>query len=329
MIVREFREAWRRLARRPGYALLSVAVLGVGLGVTLFLFSLVNTLILEPLPVPHPERLMALGEPSHSGNGIGSLDSDQYLALRDGLRSADEVGAYVPIGAGVEENGGARYYPGSRVTASMMPLLGVTPLLGRGLLPSDEAPGAADVVLLGENLWRRGFKADPHIAGRAVRINGEWATVVGVVSEVKYAGLDQPDDGTVYWPLSGGTARFVVVRTHGDPSAIATLCPGHKRPQPRADGGRRDATAPYLRARADGWLIAGWVGASARVQCAVPPPPPASRPDRTTRDRRYPESRTPPQHRAGTCADCRRLAARRNRGRARPARPGKPARRRT
>ena len=156
MIVRECRETWRRLARRPGYALLSVAVLGVGLGVTLFLFSLVNTLILEPLPVPHPERLMALGEPSHSGNGIDSLDSDQYLALRGHLRRADLMGVYAPIGAAVDVGGGAMYYPGSRMSASMMPLLGVTPLLGRALLPSDEAVGAPGVALLGETLWRNG-----------------------------------------------------------------------------------------------------------------------------------------------------------------------------
>ncbi|MGB3497887.1 MAG: ABC transporter permease, partial [Rhodanobacter lindaniclasticus] len=237
MIVREFREAWRRLARRPGYALLSVAVLGVGLGVTLFLFSLVNTLILEPLPVPHPERLMALGEPSHSGNGIDSLDSDQYLALRDGLRSADEVGAYVPIGAGVEENGGARYYPGSRVTASMMPLLGVTPLLGRGLLPSDEAPGAPDVVLLGESLWRRGFKADPHIAGRAVRINGEWATVVGVLPA-----------SAAYMPVSGSEVWLPLTLPpgeHREVRGVVRLAPDHQLAQARAE---LDAWAARLQA---------------------------------------------------------------------------------
>ncbi len=181
MIVREFRQTWRRLLKRPGYALLSVAVLGVGLGVTLFLFSLVNTLILEPLPVPHAARLMALGAPSNSGNGIDAIQSDQYLALHGHLDSVDLMGAYVPIGVGVDEGGSANYYSGSRMTASMMPLLGIKPLLGRGLLPADDAIGAPNVVLLGEALWRQGFKADPQIMGRAVRVNGEWATVVGVL----------------------------------------------------------------------------------------------------------------------------------------------------
>jgi hypothetical protein len=79
MIVREFREAWRRLMRRPGYALLSVGMLGVGLGVVLFLFGLVNTMILRPLPFPQAGRLMAIGQ--QQSNGIGYIDSDQYLQL--------------------------------------------------------------------------------------------------------------------------------------------------------------------------------------------------------------------------------------------------------
>ncbi|MHB1057843.1 MAG: ADOP family duplicated permease [Rhodanobacter sp.] len=227
MIVREFREAWRRLARRPGYALLSVAVLGVGLGVTLFLFSLVNTLILDPLPVPHPARLMAAGEPSHSGNGIDTIDSDQYLALRGRLGSVDLMGAYLPIGAGVEEGGSAKYYPGSRVTASMMPLLGIQPLLGRGLLPTDDADGAPDVVLLGETLWRQGFKADPHIVGRAVRVNGEWATVVGVVPAS--ATRVPVTDNQVWLPLKLPPGQ------HRDVWGVVRLAQGQQLAQARAE----------------------------------------------------------------------------------------------
>lgn len=227
MIVREFREAWRRLARRPGYAVLSIAVLGVGLGVTLFLFSLVNTLILEPLPVPHPERLMALGEPSHSGNGIDAIDSDQYLALRGRLRSIDLMGAYVPIGVGVDDGGSATYYRGSRMTASMMQLLDIEPLLGRGFVPSDEASGAPKVVLLGETLWRHAFKADPHIVGRTVRVNGEWATVVGVVP-ARATRIPVTDD-QVWMPLG------LLPGQHQDLAGVIRLAPGRQLAQARAE----------------------------------------------------------------------------------------------
>lgn len=86
MIVREFREAWRRLIKRPGYTLLSIGVLGAGLGVVLFVFGMVNTTVLQPFPFPQTNRLMAVGEPVFDGNGrlnvIDYIDSDQYLLLR-------------------------------------------------------------------------------------------------------------------------------------------------------------------------------------------------------------------------------------------------------
>lgn len=243
MIVREFRQAWRRLVRRPGYALLSVAVLGVGLGVTLFLFSLVNTLILEPLPVPHSGQLMALGEPSDSGNGINTIDSDQYLALHGHLRSVDLMGAWVPIGVGVDEggSGGATYYPGGRMTASMMQLLGIEPLLGRRLLPADDAVGAPKVVLLGETLWRHGFNADPHIIGRAVRVNGEWATVVGVVPAQQ--SRIPVTDNQVWMPLKLQPGQ------HHDLWSVVRLAPGNQLAQAQAE-------------------LGSW---EARVQAALPP----------------------------------------------------------
>lgn len=238
MIVREFREAWLRLTRRPGYAVLSVTVLGVGLGVALFLFSLVNTLIIEPLPMPQPDRLMALGEPK--SNGIDVIDSDQYLALRGGMRSVDLMGAYMGMGVSVDEGRGATYYAGSRMTASMMPLLGIQPLLGRGLMPSDETPGAPKVALLGESLWRHGFNADPHIVGRAIRVNDEWATVVGVVPLRE---LRLPiTDNQVWLPMTLQPGE------HRDLWGVARLASGVQLAQARAE--------------LDAW--------SARLQAALP-----------------------------------------------------------
>jgi len=224
MIVREFREAWRRLARRPGYALLSVVVLGVGLGVVLFLFSLVNTVILQPLPYPHADRLVALGEPTDSG--IGGMDSAQYLELRGKLRSVDAMGAATDAGINLDSGDGATYYAGCRLTASMMQLLGAQPLLGRGLIPADDVPGAPRVIVLSEALWRNAFGADPHIVGRTVRVNGEWASVVGVLaSRFRY-----PDGDTEAWlPLRLAPGE------HGGVAVAARLAPGVRLDQARAE----------------------------------------------------------------------------------------------
>ncbi len=109
MIVREFREAWRRLLKRRGYALLSVAVLGIGLGVVLFLFSLVNTLMISPLPFPQAERLVAIGWVTDNGIGIDDFASSQYLQLRAGLRSIDDAGAYTTTGVNLDQGDGATW----------------------------------------------------------------------------------------------------------------------------------------------------------------------------------------------------------------------------
>lgn len=198
MIVSELRGAWRRLLKRPGYAALSVAVLGVGLGVALFLFSLVNTMILQPLPLPQAQRLMAVGERSSNGFGIDGIDSEQYLQLQGRLRSLDRVGAYVDTGFNLGQDDGATYYRGTFLTASMMGLLGVRPMLGRGFSPADDVPGAPRVLLLGEALWRHDFHADRQIVGRAVRVDGQWATVIGVLP----ADFGFPQVSQLWMPLS-------------------------------------------------------------------------------------------------------------------------------
>jgi len=220
MLLRELHAAWRRLARRPGYAALSIGVLGVGLGVVIFLFSLINTLILTPLPLPHADRLMAVGELNRgngsagdTGIGIGDIDTDQYLRLAASLRGVDATGGYQGVGVSLDAGAGATRMDGVRLTASMFDLLGARPLLGRGLQAADDRPGAPPVVLLGEDLWRHAFGADPHVAGRAVRVNGEWATVVGVMpASVGFLG----GSAQLWMPLrldpAHGTDLYMVAR---------------------------------------------------------------------------------------------------------------------
>lgn len=233
MVVQEFRGALRRLLKRPGYALLSVTVLGVGLGVTLFLFSLVNTLILKPLPFPDAERLMAVGERSSSGHGIDSLDSAQYELLRRSLQAADAVGAYTAGGVSLDDGQGAVYFPGSRSSASLLEMLGVRPLLGRLFTAADEQPGAEHVLLIGEPLWRTTFAADPHVVGRQIRVNGEWATVVGVLP----ASFSFPQYTRVWRPLR------LLPGQHRDLAGVLRLAPGKTLGQARAE---LDAIQPAL-----------------------------------------------------------------------------------
>jgi predicted permease len=254
MIVREFREAWRRLMRRPGYALLSVVVLGAGLGVVLFLFTTVNSLILQPLPFPDIARLVTVGEPR--SNTIGGMDSDEYLALKDKLRSLDAMGAFDTVGVNLDDGTGAAHYRGAPMTAQLMRMLGVRPLLGRGLAASDDASGAPRVVVLSEPLWRRAFHADPHILGRSVRVNGEWASVVGVLP----ARFNFPGGIQVWLPLRLRAGQ------HREIGVAGRLAPGVQMSGARAELdawaarlGRELAPGMHAKPLVIGSLAAGFV----------------------------------------------------------------------
>lgn len=242
MIVREFRGAWRRLLARPGYTCLSTGMLGVGLGVLLFLFSLIDTLVLQPLPFPHADRLLAIGEVRDNGSGIGDIESSQYLDLHGRLQGLDEDGAYAPVGLGMDHGNGTSFYSGTLWTSSMMDLLGVKPLLGRGFGAADDVPDAAPVVLIGETLWRHGFDADPAVIGRAVRVNGEWATVVGVLP----AAFGFPGVSQLWMPLQPRAGQ------HDSVYMAGRLKPGVSLVQARSQLGALDG---QLRQRSTSWQM--------------------------------------------------------------------------
>ncbi|MBB6185360.1 putative permease [Oleiagrimonas soli] len=216
--------------------MLSVTVMGVGLGLMMFVFSMVNSLILQPLPLPHAERLISVGMPTP--NGIEGIDGDQYLQLRGKLRGVDRMGAYREAGISLDSGHGATYYRGARLTASMMRLLDAQPLLGRGFVPADDALGAPHALLLGETLWREHFGADPKIVGRSVRVDGEWATVVGVMP----AAFGFPGSAQAWLPLRLQSGQHTYV------AAVARMAPGVQLGQVRAEldawAGRLQRTLP-------------------------------------------------------------------------------------
>lgn len=185
VIVREVHEAWRRLTKRPGHSLLSILVLGVGLGVVMFLFGAVNDVVLQPYPLPHADRLMSIGEPDLNDgqlNGIGSMDSDQFLAIKGKLASFDRMGAWMDVGMSLDQGHGGVYHQGTMMDTSAMDTLGTKPLLGRLLTPADDQSGAPRVMVLSQTLWQHAFAANPKIVGEQVRVSGQWYTVVGVAS---------------------------------------------------------------------------------------------------------------------------------------------------
>ncbi len=207
------------MLNRPGYSTLSIGVLGLGLGSMLLMLSLVNGLMLEPLPFPQPDRLVAIGNARDGNVGVGDIDSDDWLKLMPELRSFQAASTYEEATINISRASAIfkpKRYNGTRMGHGMSDLLGVQPILGRAFSAADDRPGAARVVLLGTRVWQQDFAGDADIVGRVIRVNGEAATIIGVMP----IGFAFPFAGEVFVPrrLQAGEGE--------DTQIVARLKPG-------------------------------------------------------------------------------------------------------
>jgi putative ABC transport system permease protein len=182
-IAKDLRYAARGLAREPGFTAVAVLTLGLVIGANTAIFSVASGLLLHPLPLPEPDRLIEVYRHFPQGE-TSSISVPIFFFLRDQLRKElTDVAAYEAIGAGFNlvSDGLPERLRGSHVSAGFLPTVGVEPLLGRNFLPEEDRPGAPRVVILSHRLWARRFAADPHVLGRQLKLNGESYTVVGVM----------------------------------------------------------------------------------------------------------------------------------------------------
>jgi predicted permease len=181
----ELRFAARRLLRAPGFAGAVVLVLALGVGTATVVFSLVNAILLEPLPYPEPERLARL---THTVGGAGREPVDQsdamVLLYQDQARAFDGIAAWRfddgDLGAS-EPGQTAVRVRGARVTANFFDVLGVRPALGRGFAPGEDRPGAQRVVVVSHRVWQERLHGDPGAIGRHIVVNDVPRTVVGIM----------------------------------------------------------------------------------------------------------------------------------------------------
>jgi putative ABC transport system permease protein len=177
--------AFRTLARNPGFALVAVSTLALGIGASTAMFSVVNAVILRPLPYRDADRLVRVSE---SNPGVGrltaSVSQPNFLDWRARATAfgalAATQGTTLTLTSGQSAEMVIR---GESVTAEFLPVLGVSPALGRNFLPDENRPGGdARVVILGDGFWKRAFASDPSILGRQIGLGGAPYTVVGVLS---------------------------------------------------------------------------------------------------------------------------------------------------
>jgi predicted permease len=174
-VLPHLRLAVRGLLRRPGFALTCIATLALGIGASATVFSVVNALLLRPLPYATPDRLVAIGPTSMFANR-------EIAEFRRRVTSLDQIASFSPgwlmalTGAGEP-----RQLNGARVSGNLFAMLGVAPLLGRPFGMEAETPGRDAVAVLGYELWQAAFSGDSAIVGRSIQLDGDAITVVGIM----------------------------------------------------------------------------------------------------------------------------------------------------
>src|SRR5688500_3618821 len=172
-LARDLRHSARALRRSPAFTIVALLCLALGTGANAAIFSVVNTVLLRPLPYPQPERLVRLYETMRDQAGWqGSVSFANYLDWHAEAKSFDALAAY---------STGSRNLQGVDVPervitlpapSSLLELAGARPIAGRAFTESDDDPGAVPVALLNEDLWRRRFGGDQGIIGRTINLNG-------------------------------------------------------------------------------------------------------------------------------------------------------------
>ncbi|HEY2289924.1 MAG TPA: ABC transporter permease [Thermoanaerobaculia bacterium] len=205
MLANDVRRALRDLAKRPLFSLLVVAILALGLTPSICIFSVLNGVVLSPLPVKDPDSLVELQEQSPKRDwpevAVSIPDLTDY---REQSTVFDAVGAYMDRQVNITEEREPQRLDGQRITANLFSILGVSPMLGRGFTPEEEAPGGEKVVVISYDLWRSRYGSDLTLVGRPIRLDEVPHTVVGVMP----AGFVFPTKETQIWlPLALDPAK--------------------------------------------------------------------------------------------------------------------------
>src|SRR5215212_10333547 len=185
MLGQDLRYGFRMLLKRPGFTVVAVVTLALGIGANTAIFSVVNAILLNPLPFPSPERLVALGQTSPEGRAaLSNFSFRNYADLREQSKTFERLAAYYNGNLTLTGQGEAARLRVTVATSDLFPLLGASPAFGRVFLPEEDNPGGGSAgrpAILGWDCWQRYFGGDPAVVGRAVTLSDSTYTIVGVM----------------------------------------------------------------------------------------------------------------------------------------------------
>jgi putative ABC transport system permease protein len=231
-LFRDLRLGARSLRKTPGFTLAAIVILGLGIGVNSAIFTVVNTVVLRPLPFPDADRVMRLWHtpPPMFDSPVFALSPANFVDWQEQSRSFERMAIYRSgrrILTGQGEPAGLIV---GRVSSDFLPILGLTPLVGRGFTAEEDRDGGPKAVLLSEATWRTRFGGDAAVVGRPIVVDGEPLTVAGVVPNAPALASTVQ----LWIPLSW-SAEERAVRNNHNYRAIAKLKPGVSVKQAQAD----------------------------------------------------------------------------------------------
>jgi macrolide transport system ATP-binding/permease protein len=276
-LLQDTRHAIRRLRQAPTFTIATILTLALGIGATTAIFTLVHAVLLQSLPVPHPEALYRLGRESRccyvggysQDQGFSLVSYDLYTYLRDHTQGFADLAAFPagPMQIAVRRAGGSegvQVYPGEFVSGNYFAMLAIAPAAGRLLTPADDMPGAPPVAVMSDRLWRQRYGADPTVIGAAFTINDTPVTIIGITPPGFFGDTLRNAPPDVFLPLN----TEPLVQSDTDLRKYAThwlALIGRIQP-----GVAPASLEAGMRAALKQWLQAHWNDMNARERAALP-----------------------------------------------------------
>lgn len=179
-LLRDLRQGFRLLRRAPGFAVTAIFTLALGIGATTALFTVVNAVLLEPLPFPGSNQLVQVWRSELPALTYGSASYARYLDWREHQRVFTDLGAWSPRGVTITGPAGPERAAGATASASFFRVVDAPPVIGRYFSDADDSRGGERVTVISEGLWRRRYQASSSALGTNVQIDGEAYTIIGV-----------------------------------------------------------------------------------------------------------------------------------------------------
>jgi predicted permease len=288
----DLRFGFRTLMRKPGFTVVAIIALALGIGANTAIFSVVNSVLLRPLAYQDPAALVVINHDYPKINLKASVSAIGYTHYRDNAKSFESVAAMTGGGFNLTGGGDPEQVNGALVTHNFFSSLGARPALGRVFLPEEDQPGKNKVVALSHGFWRRRFGADPGIVNKTITINDESYTVVGVMPPSFQFGRELGRVVDLWTPIAFTREQLDYRRlTNENLTVIARLKPGvtigqaqaeldaiaanlRQQYMPGADRSNWGLTTQYLSELVVGdirlalWILMGIVGLVLLIACA-------------------------------------------------------------